>query len=334
MDDDKPPSPVYVTKNRVEAKEYFFRRPESSFGSCLIINIPETRKKITGGTFIRKFRTGYEAEVKELEFRFGYDSYYTEIQNGENVIGEVDKYIERKVKDDEEGNFKSNDIFVCVVLAFGGPGFFYDPNGNKIPLSRVVQKFQSCAGLLLKPKIFIVQTCSIDLRPIGKHLFDEGMDKDMKRGLWPREADVLIYESNISGEYDWHPGLIKHDPKKFKGVPGLKSCTFIKMFCATLKEKEKIMRKIEKEKREKEEMKEKEEMRKEDIMKEMRDEEKRKKEEMRIEFKEVILGTNLKLQKFINNKMSWDLQEGTWSSSPRLPIVTDQLTKSLYVPRY
>ncbi|XP_056011575.1 uncharacterized protein LOC130051991 [Ostrea edulis] len=305
MGDDEPPSPVCVTKDRVEAKEYVFKS-KSSFGSCLIINIPETLKKITGSTFIRKFRTGSEAEVEKLKCTFGFGIYYTdEIQNGENIIGEVDKYIERKVKTDEEGNFRSNDIFVCVVLAFGGPGFFYDTKGNKIPLSRVVEKFQSCAGLSLKPKIFIVQTCSIDLRTIGKHLFDDGMGGDTKTGLWPREADVLIYESNISGEYDWHPGLRKHDPKKFKGVLGPKSCTFIKMFCDTMKEKETIMR-----------------------------EENTEKEEMRIEFNEVILGTNLKLQKFINNKMNWDLRDGTWSSSPRLPIVTDQLTKSLYVPHF
>jgi hypothetical protein len=48
--------------------------------------------------------------------------------------------------------------------------------------------------------VIVFQTCSTDLRPIGKHLFGDTDSADYKGPRWPREADVLIYESNISGE--------------------------------------------------------------------------------------------------------------------------------------
>lgn len=52
----------------------------------------------------------------------------------------------------------------------------------------------------------------------------------------------------------------------------------------------------------------------------------------RIDINEIILRTNLKLEKFIDNKMNWDLQDESWSAGPRLPMVTDQFCKKLMFP--
>ena len=52
------------------------------------------------------------------------------------------------------------------------------------------------------------------------------------------------------------------------------------------------------------------------------------------EFGDVIMRTNLMLQKFVENRHFWDLQDETWSSAPKLPIVTDQLCKELRFPNY
>ena len=52
------------------------------------------------------------------------------------------------------------------------------------------------------------------------------------------------------------------------------------------------------------------------------------------EFEDVIIRTNSMLGKFVENKYFWDLQDETWSSAPKLPIVTNQLCKKLCFPSY
>ncbi|XP_061188135.1 uncharacterized protein LOC133196235 [Saccostrea echinata] len=306
------------TSERAYSESYCFLKKGGKFGCCLIVNINKTLKTIGDGHSIKKFRTGAEAEVRKLEDVFGWTNYQTEVIKEEDgkkcVLTEIDEYIKKRCagkNSPEEGNFQTCDIFICVVLAFGGPGFFYNSKGNKIPLSTVVRKFQSCQALHLKPKLFIVQSCDIDLQPIGKHLFGdvEGGSKLLSR--WPREADVLIYESNISGEYDWHPCLIKLSSENPQGKAALQSCTFIKYFCNTMKS-------LQDEKK---------------VSKKKVDEDS-KEEENYIEFNEVILRTNKKLEKFIKNRMNWDLVDGTWNTIPRLPVVTDQLSKQLFLPRF
>ncbi|XP_062594674.1 uncharacterized protein LOC134256087 [Saccostrea cucullata] len=297
---------------------YYFDKSDN-FGCCLIININKTMKTIGGGHSIQKFRTGAEAEVKKLQDVFGRSTYKTDVikeEAGKNcVLSEIDKYIEGNCA--KGGCLKTCRVFVCVVLAFGGPGFFYDSKGNRISLSTVVKKFQSCTALQLKPKLFVVQSCDIDLQPVGKHLFGDVEGRSVQPlARWPREADVLIYQSNISGEYDWHPDLIKHSSLKNQGTPALRSCTFIKYFCNSMKS---LQDEIEKE---------------EEKEKDPRKAETATIENMQnyIEFNEVILRTNIKLGKFIKDRMNWDLVDGTWSTVPRLPVVTDQLAKLLFLP--
>lgn len=99
------------------------------------------------------------------------------------------------------------------------------------------------------------------------------------------------------GEYDWHPGLRKNSSGK-RNYPALKCSTFIKTLCETFDN-------VQKEEASSQE---------------------------RIDINEIILRTNLKLVKFIDNKMNWDLQDESWSSGPRLPIVTDQFCKQLKFP--
>ncbi|XP_062582017.1 uncharacterized protein LOC134243803 [Saccostrea cucullata] len=354
----------HTLHQQVNDENYTF--DSSDFGCCLIININKTMKTIGGGHSIQKFRTGAEAEVKELQDVFGKPIYDTKVIQGKNgtncVIQDVEEYISKNC-----GYFKACKIFVCVVLAFGGQGFFYDITGNKIPLSRVVRKFQSRAALRLKPKLFVVQLCDIDLQHVGKHLFAEVDGRSHQLSpLWPREADVLIYESNISGEYNWHPNLIKHNAEEIPGTSALRPCTFIKYFCNTLKSLQNKIDSIEKKKKTEEGKKEskdanekdskadgqndataegrhnpKQKKKKEFLNDEAKNnpktgEKNNPKEELQnyFEFNEVILRTNSKLATFIKDRNNWDLIDGTWSIIPRVPVVTDQLVKYLYPPRF
>ncbi|XP_062617162.1 uncharacterized protein LOC134278878 [Saccostrea cucullata] len=187
----------HTLHQQVNNENYTFDK-SSDFGCCLIIKINKTTKTIGGGHSIQKFRTGAEAEVQELQDVFRKPIYETKVIEEKNeinyVIPDVEKYI---IKND--GNFQACKIFACVVLAFGGQGFFYDSTGNKISMSTVVRKFQSRPALRLKPKLFVVQLCDINLQPVGKHVFAEVEGGSYQPSpLWPREADVLIYESNIT----------------------------------------------------------------------------------------------------------------------------------------
>ena len=55
------------------------------------------------------------------------------------------------------------DVFVCIILAFGGPGFFYLTDGYKVQLSDVIDIFKAdyCCGLVCKPKVFIIHVSTI-----------------------------------------------------------------------------------------------------------------------------------------------------------------------------
>lgn len=282
--------------------EYKFQiNKNSGCGSCLIINIDETWKSISRGCSVKKFRTGAKREVERLKGAFsGQDYRHKEIgeMNEKNLDEEIKEYIDTE----NPKNFKEDSVFVCVLLAFGGPGYFYNRKGEKKSLSTIISKFRDCKNLIQKPKLFIVQTCDVNLRPVGKHLFRDEEPSVAGTKRWPKEADILIYESNISGEYDWHPGLRKNSSGKNssgkRNYPALKCSTFIKTLCETFDN-------VQKEEASSQE---------------------------RIDINEIILRTNLKLVKFIDNKMNWDLQDESWSSGPRLPIVTDQFCKQLKFP--
>lgn len=286
-----------VEPEKPEDREYKFqikdpKNPKEIHycGSCLVINIDETQKEIRKGCFVKKLRTGAGKEVDSLQGAFSGEYF------GQHyVIGEKDdKNLDEEIKeyiDKDPGNLKEIDVFVCVLLAYGGPGYFYNRKGEKKSLSTIISKFRHCGKLLQKPKLFIVQTCDINLTPVEKHLFRDEEPSVAGTRRWPQEADILIYESNISGEYDWHPGLRKNLTGK-RNYPALKCCTFIKELCETF-----------------------------DSL-----------NQERIDINEIIIRTNSKLEKFIDNKMNWDLQDKSWSAGPRLPIVTDQFCKKLIFP--
>lgn len=272
--------------------EYKFQiNKNSGCGSCLIINIDETWKSISRGCSVKKFRTGAKREVERLQGTFSGLDYRHKEMDGRNLDEEIKKYINKPEI------FEEDSVFVCVLLAFGGPGYFYNRMGEKKSLSTIISKFRDCKNLIQKPKLFIVQTCDVNLRPVGKHLFRDEEPSVAGTKRWPKEADILIYESNISGEYDWHPGLRKNSSGK-RNYPALKCSTFIKTLCETF-----------------------DNVQKEEVS-----------SQERIDINEIILRTNLKLVKFIDNKMNWDLQDESWSSGPRLPIVTDQFCKQLKFP--
>ncbi|XP_062569585.1 caspase-3-like [Saccostrea cucullata] len=110
---------------------------------------------------------------------------------------------------------KDSEIFVCVVLAFGESGYFYLPNDpiegykprNKQPPKFSVNelllyfKGNHCPHLILKPKVFLIQTCNPNLDQKDRSLFlkDEGLQPQIQRT--PIEADILIYHSIVSGGY-------------------------------------------------------------------------------------------------------------------------------------
>ncbi|XP_062592851.1 caspase-3-like, partial [Saccostrea cucullata] len=107
------------------------------------------------------------------------------------------------------------EIFVCVVLAFGESGYFYLPNDPiegfksrsqeppKFSVNELLLYFKGnhCPHLILKPKIFLIQTCNPNLDQINKANFAAvgGLLPQIQRS--PIEADILIYQSTVSGGY-------------------------------------------------------------------------------------------------------------------------------------
>ncbi|XP_062609660.1 caspase-3-like [Saccostrea cucullata] len=109
---------------------------------------------------------------------------------------------------------KDSEIFVCVVLAFGESGYFYLPNDPikghepskqppKFSVNDLLLSFKGnhCPHLILKPKVFLIQTCNPNLDQINKANFAAvgGLLPQIQRT--PIEADILIYQSTVSGGY-------------------------------------------------------------------------------------------------------------------------------------
>lgn len=77
-------------------QEYKFQiKAQGDFtGSCLIININETQKKICRGCPVKKFRTGAEREVERLKGAFSGEDYLHKEMDGRNLDKEIKEYIE------------------------------------------------------------------------------------------------------------------------------------------------------------------------------------------------------------------------------------------------
>nr|UCU83346.1 caspase-7 [Crassostrea hongkongensis] len=105
-------------------------------------------------------------------------------------------------------------IFLLVVLAFGEYGYFYLPNDPinsyqqrkpipaKFSTALLMSHFNgnNCRNLVLKPKIFLVQTCNAQLAQKDRSLFMDGVSLPLPARV-PIEADLLLYHSEISGGY-------------------------------------------------------------------------------------------------------------------------------------
>ncbi|XP_062597880.1 uncharacterized protein LOC134259296 [Saccostrea cucullata] len=115
---------------------------------------------------------------------------------------------------------KDSEMFVCVVLAFGESGYFYLPNDPidcfnprsqeppKFSVNDLLLSFKGnqCPHLILKPKVFLIQTCNPNLVQINKAQLSMGSGPLPQIQRTPIEADILIYQSIISGEYSAHKG--------------------------------------------------------------------------------------------------------------------------------
>ncbi|XP_061187326.1 caspase-3-like [Saccostrea echinata] len=110
---------------------------------------------------------------------------------------------------------KNAEVFLCVVLAFGESGYFYLPNDPidgykqrsrkppKFSVNDLLSYFKGnyCPNLILKPKIFLIQTCNPNLDQKDRSLFFREGELLPKIQRTPIEADILIYHSIVSGGY-------------------------------------------------------------------------------------------------------------------------------------
>uniref|UniRef100_A0A8W8M120 Caspase family p20 domain-containing protein n=1 Tax=Magallana gigas TaxID=29159 RepID=A0A8W8M120_MAGGI len=99
-------------------------------------------------------------------------------------------------------------------IAFGEYGYFYLPNypnsdqrrgpTPKLSTALLLSQFNgnNCRNLVLKPKIFLVQTCDAYLKHEDKSQFS-GRATIPPSSLYrvPLEADILLYHSEVSGGY-------------------------------------------------------------------------------------------------------------------------------------
>ncbi|XP_061186296.1 caspase-3-like [Saccostrea echinata] len=193
---------------------------------------------------------------------------------------------------------RNSEIFLCVVLAFGGSGYFYLPNKQK---SLKPQKFSvndlllffkgnNCPNLILKPKIFILQSCNPNLKKVNRANFAGGLPSPQICRV-PIEADILIYLSEVSGRYT---DAMKRETKEKRNIDQT-ACQFV----YTLYEE---VRKLTDRKEE-------------------------------FEITELIIGVNLSLWGFIKDGY-YESDEGfPWNIDPKVPVCIDQLTKKLVLTK-
>ncbi|XP_061187325.1 caspase-3-like [Saccostrea echinata] len=241
------------------------------------------------------------------------------IINDENSVNEHDPLYSTDNLKKELKNIASNEditkhaeMFVCVVLAFGESGYFYLPNdpindqirSNKPPKFSVNDllwffKGLFCPNLILKPKVFLIQTCNPFLVKKNKAFFSGEEEEEPSRiQRTPIEADILVYQSIVSGGYT---DRMKPETKRGLGeyidhignTDGQSACQFV---YALYKEVTALTDK-----------------------------------EGEFELNDLILNVNRSLEDFIKKEhYKSDERDKPWKQGPpEVPVCIDQLTKKL-----
>ncbi|XP_055999678.1 caspase-3-like [Ostrea edulis] len=212
----------------------------------------------------------------------------------------------------DEGTTTDSELFLCVVLAFGDSGYFYLPNDpiskgksrDKKPprfyTSDLLSHFKGdlCPSLILKPKIFLIQTCDLNLEQINNANFVRSPSEPTPQlHRTPIEADLLMYHSLVSGGYtDKMKKERKESLKNIIDHVGDKNGNSACQFVYTLyKEVKALIDRAEE-----------------------------------FEWTDLILRVNNSLMEFIEKKhYESDDRKKPWNIEPRIPVCVDQLTKKL-----
>ncbi|XP_062592806.1 caspase-7-like [Saccostrea cucullata] len=151
-----------------------------------------------------------------------------------DIHGGTDRFVERNKSKKEmikllqevaKDDFKDDYCFICVILSYGKDGVItcVDDSQDRnscpktptpsmmLPVSELQEclKGDKCRGLLMKPKIFLLQLESVpgDTRDAPKG----GLEQLTKQLKIPREADFLIYNCETDYAIEaWKQGLKNH----------------------------------------------------------------------------------------------------------------------------
>lgn len=235
-------------------------------------------------------------------------------QDEEHPLYSVQNLKREMVRIARSPEFTSNrEIFLLVVLAFGEYGYFYLPNEPKSSYQQraptpdtfstalLLSLFNgnNCRNLVLKPKIFLVQTCNTQLTQRDRSLFVDGFSITPPFRV-PIEADLLLYHAEISGGYT---SKMKEGTRKSLGEvidqgdwggggDWTPACQFVYRL---YKEVEAFAD-----------------------------------QQTEFELTDLILGVNRSLMEFIDKQhFKSDEDNKPWNIEPKIPICVDQLTKKL-----
>ncbi|XP_062592811.1 caspase-7-like [Saccostrea cucullata] len=191
---------------------------------CLECKKFHIRKEEMDGDLNSEWIKKEDAKIKELVDIFKALG-FTDIHGG------TDQFVERNKSKKEmiellqevaKKNFEDDYCFICVVLSYGKDGVITCVDRNScpktptpsmmLPVAELQEclKGEKCPGLLMKPKIFLLQ-----LEPVPEDR-KEGtepshVEEPTKQLKIPREADFLIY--NCETDYAikaWIKGLNAH----------------------------------------------------------------------------------------------------------------------------
>ncbi|XP_056009714.1 caspase-7-like isoform X2 [Ostrea edulis] len=155
-------------------------------------------------------------KFKELGFKDIYGGTESFVQK-DKTKKEIIKLLEEVAKQD----FKDYYCFICVILSFGKDGVITcipdsDESAKKptpsmqLPVSELQEclKGDKCKGLLMKPKIFMLQLEDVTTdKPDGSGDHETARVKPIKI---PREADFLIYNCETQYVEAWTDGLNRY----------------------------------------------------------------------------------------------------------------------------
>ncbi|XP_034306344.2 caspase-7 isoform X2 [Magallana gigas] len=206
-------NPVNISQERWNSGTYLTIPKENGcLCSPVIIDIRNTYLR-----FSPEVRASASRDVELLKKTFrklGFSD-PTIISDTDSSLYSVDNLKEKLASIARSSKFTIDaEIFLLVVLAFGEYGYFYFPNypnsdqrkgpTPKFSTALLLSQFNgnNCRNLVLKPKIFLVQTCDAYLKHEDKSQFS-GRATIPPSSLYrvPLEADILLYHSEVSGGY-------------------------------------------------------------------------------------------------------------------------------------